>query len=59
MVILVIVIIAFQEWHDLEAMQDTTRKIREESINWRCKFESLKKFAIDNKIPIPPELDSP
>lgn len=43
----------------MEAMQENNLKIREESMNWRCKFDSLKKFALDNKIAIPPELDSP
>lgn len=49
----------FQEWHEMEAMRENNQKIRDESETWRHKFESLKKFAVDNKIPIPPELESP
>lgn len=48
----------FQEWHDLERMQEGNAKIREESMSWRLKYESLKKFAIENEIPIPAELDA-
>lgn len=50
-------LIQFQEWRHMETMQDGNRKLREESVNWRLKYEALKKFAIDNKIPIPPELE--
>lgn len=40
-------------------MQNRNKEVREESVNWRLKYEALKKFAIDNKIPIPPELENP
>lgn len=46
-----------QEWQDMEETAQKNLGIREDSMKWRFKFESLKKFAIDNKIPIPPELD--
>lgn len=40
-------------------MQNRAKNLREEAISWRFKYEALKKFAIENKIPIPPELESP
>lgn len=40
-------------------MQNRNTDLREESVNWRLKYEALKKFAIENKIPIPPELENP
>lgn len=40
-------------------MQNRNKDLREESVNWRLKYEALKKFAVDNKIPIPPELENP
>lgn len=42
----------------MEVMQQRNNDLREESVNWRLKYEALKKFAIDNKIPIPPELEN-
>lgn len=42
----------------MEKTQENNMRIREENVKWRIKFESLKKFAIENKIPIPPELES-
>lgn len=48
-----------QEWQNLEMMQNRTKNLREETISWRIKYDALKKFAIDNKIPIPPELENP
>ncbi|KAG4067534.1 hypothetical protein HA402_005306 [Bradysia odoriphaga] len=46
-----------QEWHDMEAMQDANQRIREDTELWRRKYESLKKFAMTNKIAIPAELE--
>lgn len=43
----------------MEMMQAKNNQLREDSANWRMKYEALKKFAIDNKIPIPPELENP
>lgn len=48
-----------KEWRDMEMMQQGNNKLREECVSWRLKFEALKKFAIDNKIPVPPELENP
>lgn len=48
-----------QEWQNFEMMQSRTKNLREETIGWRLKYEALKKFAIENKIPIPPELENP
>lgn len=48
-----------QEWQNLELMQNRNTEMRKESVEWRQKYEALKKFAIDNKIPIPPELENP
>ncbi|CAD7087964.1 unnamed protein product [Hermetia illucens] len=47
-----------QEWHDLEHIQDENDAIRHEIETWRSKYESLKKFASANKIPLPPELET-
>ncbi|XP_055311239.1 transcription factor MafK-like [Sitodiplosis mosellana] len=47
------------EWQDLEMMQNRTKNLREETISWHLKYEALKKFAIENKIPIPLELENP
>lgn len=43
----------------MEMMQQRNKEVREESVSWRLKYEALKKFAVDNKIPIPPELEEP
>lgn len=43
----------------MEDMQMRNKDLREQSVSWRLKYEALKKFAIDNKIPIPPELENP
>lgn len=43
----------------MEAMQEANQRIREDTELWRCKYESLKKFAMTNKIAIPPELEHP
>ncbi|XP_044732847.1 transcription factor MafK isoform X2 [Chrysoperla carnea] len=45
-----------QEWRDMEIMQEETARIRDEVQSYRTRFEALKKFAIVNKIPLPPEL---
>lgn len=42
----------------MEMMQQRTNGLREEAVSYRLKYEALKKFAIDNKIPIPPELEN-
>lgn len=42
----------------MEAKRENNQRIRDESKCWMSKFEALKKFAQENKIPIPPELDA-
>lgn len=46
-----------QEWKDMETMQQELICMREEMNGIRNHYESLKQFAINNKIPIPPELE--
>lgn len=46
-----------QEWHDLEQIQEDTRRLQDDTDAWVQKYESLQKFAVDQKIPIPPELE--
>lgn len=45
-----------QEWHDLEQIQLDTSRLQEDTDNWVRKYDALKKFAVEQKIPIPPEL---
>lgn len=47
-----------QEYRDMEAMQDSNNRMREEVESLVVKYDALKKFAIANKIHIPPELES-
>ena len=42
----------------MEAMHDSNNRIRDEVETLMIKYDALKKFAIANKIHIPPELDS-
>lgn len=46
-----------QEWRDMEKMHEHTNRMRDEVDALRNKYEALRKFAIDEKIPLPPELD--
>ena len=46
------------EWRDMEMMQDEIVHIKEEMSGVRMRYEALKKFAINNKIPIPTELET-
>lgn len=43
----------------MEMKYEENQKIRDETTSLISKFEALKKFAIEHKILIPPELDSP
>lgn len=43
----------------METKKEENQRIRDETKSLLHKFEALKKFAIDHKISIPPELDSP
>ena len=47
-----------QEWRDMETMQDDIKHMKEEVNGIRTRYEALKKFAINNKIPIPSELEN-
>lgn len=47
-----------QEWRDIEAMNDDNLRIREEIEVMRSKYAALKKFAVEKKIQIPPELEN-
>lgn len=38
-------------------MQEDTRRLQDDTDAWVLKYESLKRFAIDQKISIPPELE--
>lgn len=42
----------------MEAMQEGNQRMREEVDSLLMKYEALKKFAVANKIHIPPELES-
>lgn len=42
----------------MESMQQDNQRIRDETEEWLRKYEALKKFAISNKISIPPEIDN-
>lgn len=43
----------------MENMQSKINDLCEENVGWHNKYEALKKFAVDNQIPIPPELENP
>lgn len=47
-----------QEVRDMEAMQDNNDRMREELQVWHSKYMAMKKFAAENKIVIPPELET-
>ncbi|XP_012269006.1 transcription factor MafK-like [Athalia rosae] len=47
-----------QEYRDMEAMQDDNDRMREEVESWHAKYNALKKFAVEKKIYIPPELET-
>ncbi|KAK6635386.1 hypothetical protein RUM43_007725 [Polyplax serrata] len=47
-----------QEYRDMEAMQEANQRMKEEVDSLLVKYEALKKFAVANKIHIPPELES-
>lgn len=47
-----------QEWRDMEVMQEEVTKMREEVNSIKSRYEALKKFAANNKISIPRELET-
>lgn len=46
------------EWRDIEVMHDDLKEMRDDMNLLKSKFDALKKFAINNKIPIPPDLQA-
>ena len=48
----------FQEWRDIESMNDDNMVIRDEIDVIRAKYVALKKFANDKKILLPQELEN-
>lgn len=47
-----------QEWRDMEKMQEDVTRMGEEVTTMKSRYEALIKFAMNNKIPIPPELET-
>lgn len=47
-----------QEWKDIEVMHDDLQEMKNEVNILKNRFEALKKFALNNKIPVPPELQT-
>ncbi|XP_033215578.1 transcription factor MafK-like [Belonocnema kinseyi] len=47
-----------QEYRDMEAMQDDNNRMREEIESWHSKYLALKKFALQEKIHLPSELET-
>lgn len=46
----------FQEWRDMESMQEDNNRMKDEITSLRAKYEALKRFAMHKNIPLPPEL---
>lgn len=47
-----------QEWRDMETMQDEINRMKDEVGTIRTRYDALKKFAVNNKIPIPSDLET-
>lgn len=47
-----------QEYRDMELMQEDNNRMRDEVEQWHGKYIALKKFAVEKKIHIPPELET-
>lgn len=47
-----------EEWTGLQQVEDENQRLHNETEGWLHKYESLRKFAISQNIPLPPELDS-
>lgn len=45
------------EWRDMEVMQEELKKMNEEMGTISNRYDALKRFAANNKIPIPPGLE--
>lgn len=46
------------EWRDTEVMQDEVARMKDEVNTIRTRYDALKKFAVNNKIPIPADLET-
>uniref|UniRef100_A0A336ML81 CSON001677 protein n=1 Tax=Culicoides sonorensis TaxID=179676 RepID=A0A336ML81_CULSO len=46
------------EWRHMEEMGIDNQRIRDETEMLKSKYEALRKFAIQQKIPLPPELET-
>ncbi|XP_018335251.1 transcription factor MafG [Agrilus planipennis] len=46
------------EWKEIEQIHDEIKRFKEECNSIQIQYESLKKFAMNNKISIPPELET-
>lgn len=46
-----------QEYRDMEEMHENNNRMRDEIESWYVKFQALKKFALEKKIMVPPELE--
>ncbi|XP_030757665.1 transcription factor MafK [Sitophilus oryzae] len=47
-----------QEWRDSQVMRDELQSMNEEMAGIRTRYEALKRFAANNKILLPPELET-
>lgn len=47
-----------QEWKDMETMQDDITRMGDEVSTMKSRYEALIKFAVNNKIPVPTELET-
>lgn len=47
-----------QEWQDIENMVDEVKRLAEEIEVMKKRYANLKVFAINNKIPIPADLET-
>ncbi|XP_066153518.1 transcription factor MafK isoform X1 [Euwallacea fornicatus] len=45
------------EWRDMEVMQEEIVKMKEEMNGLRGRYDALKRFAVNNKMHLPPELE--
>lgn len=46
------------EWRHMEEMGVDNQRIRDETEILKSKYEALRKFALQQKIPLPPELET-
>lgn len=46
------------EWRDMEQMSIDNQRLRDETETLKSKYDALRKFAVQQKIPLPPELEA-